>query len=492
MHLAEPTMNGGFRVHSVDSVRQPSSHVRSAMCLLHSGAMTARPHTRALAQHHRRDSMRCRAAVFFCLLVGPLCVACTPSAPPEAEKVSATTAGLADSDLHDYQLQALETRVQQMPDGPERDYFSGMLAARSGRFGDAVAQLNRALPHLRESAPKRAAMALEAMATAYRADNRYGDAARAYADLSDHFADQLDHFPADDAALAQILRETPAQAISWHGPVKLKMSNNPIGSRDAEIVVNRVRAPWLLDTGANQSVVSRTFAKRLGVTPLPGAAPVGSGVTGRQSSVQAAVLPTMQVGGATLTNVVLLVIDDESLRIGSGRHAYQLNAILGYPVLKALGVITFTRDEFLAGETAGANGRGMRMYMRGLTPAIEGELDGRPLLFTFDTGASSTDLSVRYYETFRAQTGSWKAETMESGGAGGSSRNERFIQPRLVMTMGTSTVTLKDVPIFPVRMNSAIDVLFGNLGQDFVEGFESVSLNFSTMTFSLGAPRSSR
>jgi len=48
------------------------------------------------------------------------------------------------------------------------------------------------------------------------------------------------------------------------------------------------------------------------------------------------------------------------------------------------------------------------------------------------------------------------------------------------------------VPIFPVRMNSAIDVLFGNLGQDFVEGFESVSLNFSTMTFSLGAPRSSR
>ncbi len=38
-------------------------------------------------------------------------------------------------------------------------------------------------------------------------------------------------------------------------------------------------------------------------------------------------------------------------------------------------------------------------------------------------------------------------------------------------------------------MNAGIDVLFGNLGQDFVDGFESFSLNFSTMTFSAGRPR---
>ncbi len=379
-----------------------------------------------------------------------------------------------------------------MPDGPERDYFSGMLAARSGRFGDAVAQLNRALPHVRESAPKRAAMALEAIATAYRADNQYGDAARAYAELSDHFADQLDDFPADDAALARILSGTPPQTISWHGPVKLKTSTNPIRSRVAELVVNGVRAPWLLDTGANQSLVTRTFAERLGVMPLPGVAPVGSGLTGRQSSVRAAVLPAMQVGGAALTNVVLLVIDDENLRIGSGPDAYQINAILGYPILKALGVVTFTRDEFLAGEAAETNGRGVRMYMRGLTPAIECEVEGRPLLFTVDTGASSTDLSVRYYELFRAQAGSWKTQIAESAGAGGSIQRDTYIQPRVVMKVGTSTVTLNDLSILPVRMNAGIDVLFGNLGHDFLDGFESFSLNFSTMTFSSGAPRRMR
>jgi len=423
------------------------------------------------------------------VLIASLSVACATPAPPEAQNVSAATATLADTDLHDYQLRALETHIQGMPDGPERDYFSGMLAARSGRFGDAVAQLNRAVPRLRESDPKRAAMALEALATSYMADNQYGDAPRAYADLFDHFADQLDDFPADDAALAGILRGTAPQTISWRGPVKLKTSNNPIGSRVAELVVNGVRASWLLDTGANLSLVTRTFAERLGVMPLPGVASVGSGLTGLQSSIRAAVLPTMHVGGAALTNVVLLVIDDENLRIGTGPDAYQINAILGYPVLKALGVVTFTRDEFLAGEGAKGNGRGARMYMRGLTPAIECEVEGRPLLFTIDTGASSTDLSVRYYELFRAQAGSWTTRIGESAGAGGSIRQNTYIQPRVVMKVGPSTVTLHDVSILPNRMNAGIDVLFGNLGQDFVDGFESVSLNFSTMTFSPGVPR---
>ena len=426
------------------------------------------------------------------VLIASVCVACATPAPPGAENVSPAAAMTADADLQNYQLRDLETHIQRMPEGPERDYFNGMLAARSGRFSDAIAQLNRALPHLRESAHKRAAMALEAIATAYRADNQYGDAARAYAELSDRFANQLDRFPADDAALARILSETPPQSISWNGPVKLKTSKNPIGSRGAELVVNGVRGLWLLDTGANQSVVSRTFAQRLGVTPLQGVASVGSGLTGRKSSLRAAVLPTMRVGGAALTNVVLLVLDDENLRIGSGPDAYQIDAVLGYPILKALGVVTFTRDEFLAGEAAEADGRGVRMYMRGLTPAIECDVEGRPLLFTLDTGASSTDLSVRYYELFRAQAGSWKTQIVESAGAGGSSKHDVYIQPRLVMKMGTSAVTLQDVSIAPTRMNAGLDILFGNLGQDFVDSFESVSLNFSTMTLSFGAPHAIR
>jgi predicted aspartyl protease len=399
------------------------------------------------------------------------------------------TADSADIELRDYQLPALEVRVRSMPEGPERDYFSGMLSTRRGQFDDALDRLNRALPRLRESAPKRAAIALEAMATASRANNRYGDAARAYADLSDHFSGQLDRFPADDAALARILNGAPPQTIAWEGPVRLKTTRNPLGSRMAEVTVNGVSDPWLLDTGANQTVVTQSFAKRLGLTPLPGAAPAGSGLTGRTISIQAAVLPELHLGGATLSNVAVVIIEDASLRISNGADAYQINAVLGYPIFKALGVVTFARDEFRAGDAAAKNFQGAPMYMRGLTPAIECEVEGRPLLFTFDTGASSTELSVRYYELFREPPGRWEKHVEDSSGAGGSIRRDVYVQPRVVMKAGAATITLKDVSILPVRANAGIDVLFGNLGQDFIDSFESVSLDFQKMVFALGASR---
>jgi hypothetical protein len=60
------------------------------------------------------------------------------------------------------------------------------------------------------------------------------------------------------------------------------------------------------------------------------------------------------------------------------------------------------------------------------------------------------------------------------------------------MKVGTNTATLKDVSISPVRMNSAIDLLFGNLGQDFIDSFDSVSLDFAAMTFRTGAPRATQ
>ena len=254
------------------------------------------------------------------------------------------------------------------------------------------------------------------------------------------------------------------------------------------ITVNGKSEQWLLDTGANYTVVSRSFAQKLGLTPLMGSAMVGSGVTGLKSPLQAAVLPDLHLGGATVHDAVAMILDDASLRIGGGPTPYQIHAILGYPVLKALGRITFTRKgEFLAGEAAD-KASGVPIYMRGLSPAIECDIDGQRLLFTFDTGASSTDFSVRYFDLFRQRRRTWKTRTVKSGGAGGAVRRKMYIQPEVVVKVGDATATLKDVTIFSTRMNAGIDVLFGNIGQDLVAGFESFTVDFVGMTFGLGPP----
>jgi hypothetical protein len=392
-----------------------------------------------------------------------------PVKPAEnAQASSAAHSAAADTAIASYDLRELSRLIESLSEGVERDYLAGMLAVRSGRFEAGIDELTRALPPIRQSAPKRAATALEALGIAYRATNRNADAGRVYEELAHRFANQLEHFPDDDAGLALIMKDAPAQQIAWHGPVRLKSIPNPIGTRDAAVTANGVRERWLLDTGANQNLVTRSFLKRLGLTTLLGTARTGSALTGLESSIQVAILPILPLGGATLTNVPLVVIEDKDLRIGPAGSAYQINAILGYPTFRALGTVTFTASgEFIAGGTGGPSTAGTPLFMRGLTPVVEGVVDGHRLLFTIDTGASSTTLSSRYFELFQTL----------------------FSQPSVAISAGGGSATLSDVSILPNGTNAGIDILFGNLGQDFVDGFERVTLDFGRMTF-VGVPRS--
>jgi hypothetical protein len=195
------------------------------------------------------------------------------------------------------------------------------------------------------------------------------------------------------------------------------------------------------------------------------------------------------MGGATLHNVVVLVLDDANLNINLGKQAYQINGIIGYPVFQALRTITFLHDgEFEAGDEARAAGTGARMYMNYLTPIVECKIEGRNLPFSFDSGASSTDLLVRYYQQFHSASKGWKRSKTMSAGAGGVVKRKIYIQPQVKLGIGDKTVTLEKVPIYTSGTGTDTnDELYGNLGQDVVADFESFTLDFSTMTFSLGS-----
>lgn len=97
------------------------------------------------------------------------------------------------------------------------------------------------------------------------------------------------------------------------------------------------------------------------------------------------------------SGVVFLILKDANLKVDLGKQKYQINAIIGYPVFQALGAITFLRDGwFEAGDTARRSAVGTRMYLKLLTPVIECGVEGKNLPFSFDTGASGSNLSVRY------------------------------------------------------------------------------------------------
>lgn len=412
-----------------------------------------------------------------------------------AQGKGAVIAGGPDAEVKEFRFDDLEASLRTMEAGPEHDYFAGVLANRVNHIAESIPLLNGALPSLRILHPGRAAVALQALADDYIKSFQYANAAQAYDDLVTNFSNQLNpeqlQGTKDDAGVAQILRQAPAQTITWDGAVRLKTERNPLNSVNLELTVNGVRGPWLLDTGANLSVVSKSFADRLGLKFLPGVGQTQAGLTGIENPLRVALLPMLQMGGATLRNVVVMVLDDASLKVGLGKHSYQIDGIIGYPVFQALGTITFLSDEeFEAGDKTRQSATGARMYMKMLSPVIECGVEGKDLPFSFDTGASSTNLFVRYYDRFRSESRNWKKGENKSFGAGGLVKRIIYIQPQVNLNIGDKTVTLKRLPIYTSGTGSDTDDLYGNLGQDVVSKFDSFTLDFTRMVFSLGQPLS--
>jgi hypothetical protein len=128
------------------------------------------------------------------------------------------------------------------------------------------------------------------------------------------------------------------------------------------------------------------------------------------------------------------------------------------------------------------------MYMKLLMPVIECGVEGRELPFTFDTGATGTFLTIRYFREFRAQARGWKEGENVTAGGGGAVKRKVYLLPKFDLKVGSNVATIRNVPVSPTSIGSNEDELYGNLGQDMVAGFESFTLDFSKMRFTLGNP----
>jgi predicted aspartyl protease len=395
-----------------------------------------------------------------------------------------------DAEVKNFRMDDLAANLCGMPAGPETNYFAGILANAEGRFTESIRLLNSALPSLRASRPDRAGYALGYLGDDYNEIFEYADSATAYDDMLSHYSNQYKpedlQATKDNAGVADILRAAPAQTVTRHGPVKLKTERNPLGSLNVELTANGVRGPWLIDSGANVSVVSKSYAERLGLKLLSGEAQT-QGSTGFENSLHIAILPSLQMGGATLYNVVLLVMDDASTNIAWPGHQYQINAVVGYPVLRALGTVTFLRTgEFEAEQDAQQNEAGARMYIWGASLAVMCNVEGKDLPFTLDTGATETDLFTDYYNRFQNEVRTWKKGRGENAGAGGMVKRVVYIQPVLNLGIGDRTARLRHLAM--PASGAGSNGIYGNLGQDLMAGFDGATIDFIDMRFRLGEP----
>jgi predicted aspartyl protease len=288
----------------------------------------------------------------------------------------------------------------------------------------------------------------------------------------------------DDAAAFRLLKDAPPQTVQERGPFQIPTHLSKLGTIETDLTVNGVSKSWILDTGANFSVLTESAAQQMNLKLSEGTAQT-QGSSGAENRLHIAIIPEMKVGTSVLHNVAVLVLPDSALRVPLPNGKYQIDAILGFPVLSALGELTFTSENELK-VAGGGDKSGAAMYMQQLNPLVDCRVNGHDLLLFLDSGAGSTALGVRYYNRFTGEFASLARVHRRVVGAGGEKVIDTYPLPSVVLQIGDRSATLKNVAVNAMPVGTDFDLLYGKIGRDLTSKFSSFTIDFRSMRFRLG------
>ena len=269
-----------------------------------------------------------------------------------------------------------------------------------------------------------------------------------------------------------------AQIAEISGDSKINIKKDLAGLINIPVKCNGHTEDFIFDTGANFSVVSESYAKKLKMIMIGGGFEVGS-VTGKKITSRLAYAELLEIGNIKISNVLFLVMPDESLSFAGG--LYVINGIIVLPVIQEMKELHIRKSEIFipAKRNPAINSN---LLVDGFIPVIEVINNNDSLAFTFDTGAKTTLLYSSYYRLNKSVIDKkYEPEEIEFGGAGGTIKVKGFVLNDLIFQIGTSRLKLDDVKLVSERIKDHDKSFYGNLGQDYMGEFSEMVLNFEHM-----------
>jgi predicted aspartyl protease len=367
---------------------------------------------------------------------------------------------------------------------PELEFYR---AASAAAFNQPDRAVEHATRFVRGSSRDTALLALAygVLGDAHGKAYRYREAARSYALAVALQRDSAERAEAENfVRLWSVVGEVPPQTVSIPARTRLATTRDRAGLLNVDVEAGGRRFPFVWDTGAGLSVLPASTAAAMGLRVSSDSVVVGSS-TGSQRNARVAHAPELRMGGVTIRNAIFLVLPDDELSFP--QIDYRIQGIIGFPVIAGLGRTTLMRDGGLvidgegARETAESN-----LCLDGLTPLVAVTYRGRRLHFGLDTGADHTSLFLAYFDAYREPVmAAGKAGVERIGGAGGTREVAGFTLPAWTAEIGRREVSLTDVRVQSEKTAQNSGWVYGNVGQDVIRQFGSMTLDFRTMQFRL-------
>jgi predicted aspartyl protease len=356
---------------------------------------------------------------------------------------------------------------------PAPSFYAGAIAAAFDRGADATRILGTVIAG--SPASREADMAREWLIDLHFRSGHYRSALDELKPLLDRHPRERSLLEARSlfTSLAQqgdmeVAARAPARS-SWH---------TEEGNMFVPVVVNGVGGDYILDTGANISVLSVSEAQRLGLK-LQGGQGTGKDYAGNNLAFQAAIAPELRLGRIVLRNVPFGVVPDKQepfVDLPEGKRG-----VLGISILLAVQTWRWSKDGSLEMGFASAGyvkGR-ENLAFSGSTPLLLAAFAHTLLAFHLDTGATHTDLWPAFARRYPAMLS--RRGTSRITGVGGSRDVSAAKLGTFDLLIDGHQLQLHDVRVLLKPPGSGSRPYYGNLGIDLFEHAQRVTLDFTAM-----------
>jgi hypothetical protein len=285
----------------------------------------------------------------------------------------------------------------------------------------------------------------------------------------------------------------------------LQVDKNPLGVTELPVYVDARPHSFMLDPTAPFNLIARSVAREAGLTVSDQSATIHT-LTGRPMQVHVTVIPRFTIGGRiTFRNMTAFVFEDADYFFP--RSHFQVEGVLGYPALSALGSLTISADDTIdvvpfkpprSSETAAlaeTNGGkeivdhplpGARFFLDGDQMIVALGDAGKERMYVVDASSQQTYLTSRYYDEHAADFPGQKMELFSFPGQQNSAQQPAFVAETVPLTIGPDAVDVHYIQVLTQPLGTAaLDDVYGLLGLDVLDQLRSYTFDYRTMRFSV-------